>query len=181
MDISKESKQLLGQIIFRASSGLHFLEDELRHRSGSTDAAYSRSRYLLMSYNTDLLLNALLLLSYKSDREEAIFTKMFKVGSTHNFEKMFNHVTEEVVKFAVIKSIIRKVRKIGSNQFVEYEINTVAGERVVVQDFVEIRYDFKKKHGIGEGRPSNANEITEMKLEVKIIIKIIQKLETLLD
>jgi len=53
---------LAQRVITRASSGLYFIEDILRNRGDSTDGAYSRSWYVLLSFNFELILNALIAL-----------------------------------------------------------------------------------------------------------------------
>ncbi|MCC6323177.1 hypothetical protein IT400_00090 [Candidatus Nomurabacteria bacterium] len=43
--------ELTKRAIARASSGLHFLNDCLFNKKGGTDPAYSRSWYILLSFN----------------------------------------------------------------------------------------------------------------------------------
>ena len=58
MIYNNENKILAKGAIFRANSGFWFLEECLtRIHRGSTDAAFSRSLYILFSYNfNDLIL-----------------------------------------------------------------------------------------------------------------------------
>lgn len=122
----------------------------------------------------------MLVLSEQSETEEEIFKNLMKIGSKHNYEKMFFHINSEVREHCGLKSVARKVKSAGSNQFTEYTILNTEGELAVVQDFIEVRYDFKKVHGKNEGRPGNPNETTEMKKQIQTLQKLVRKLESLL-
>ncbi len=132
MRITKKKKLLLGQIVLRASSGLYFMKSHLSPLTGGTDAAYSRSRYILISYYVDLLLNALLLLSIDNESETELFVQMKKWGQKHDYEAMFNRVTTEIKNISGISSISKHNVKIGSNIFIEYHISTSEGGMVTV-------------------------------------------------
>ncbi len=45
---------------------------------------------------------------------------------------------------------------------------------------MDVRYDFRKKHGKGEGRLGNPNEIDEMKKEIETLLKVTSRLKSLL-
>ena len=61
----KSEKYILAErAVFRANSGLYFLEEclALIHKGG-TDPAFSRSLYILFSYNFELILKSRILLA----------------------------------------------------------------------------------------------------------------------
>jgi len=89
MNAPTAGKILAQRAIGRAGSGLFFIEEVLESRGDSTDIAYSRSWYILLSFNFELILNALIAFESTGTTNEEVIKDIMKVKPSHNFEKLF--------------------------------------------------------------------------------------------
>lgn len=173
ISIVKNDKQRLAErAITRAICGLCFLEDYLRNRRGGTDAAYSRSWYILLSFNFELILNALLILESKEQKGPNIIRDIMGVKPMHDFEKLSKRISTQMLSNTGIKSI----KKRQSGGFTEYVVKMTSRKNVIIQDLVDVRYDFKKDNL----RKSDPNEISKIKKEIETLHKVAKSIQKLI-
>lgn len=143
--------------IFRANSNLYFLEDclEYVHRGG-TDGAYSRSIYILLSYSVELILKAQLLVTYPDVPHKEL--------QTHDLEKLFGMLSVGARAQLLLQNVLSK----EDAGYKEYVFSFEDGAEMVIQDFVDVRYDFDKK----ALRPIDPNESARIKTEVERLLGI---------
>lgn len=159
----KTINQVLAErALARAKAGLYFLEDIMFNVNGGTDAAYSRSRYILLAYNFELILNTLFILASSKTAKEDIINELMLAAKKHDFVNLFNKIP---INFHFG---INKINKDESSGFIEYLIELSNGEKIVVQDLIDVRYDFKKD----ALRKTNFNEAEEIKKAIKSFIQI---------
>jgi len=170
MSLEKNENEILAErVVFRANSGLHFIDQCLSYiHRGGTDAAFSRSLYVLFSYNFELIIKACILLASSQTKREDLVKEI----KTHNLEKLLNSLSEKTLGDIGIKSI----RKTESSGFVEYIIEMTIGNNIVIQDFVDVRYDFGKDLL----RDTDPNEANRMKSEVEIMLGMTKKIMKML-
>lgn len=163
--IKNEQSVLVKRAINRAASGLYFLEKilDLVH-TGGTDAAFSRSVYILLSFNFELILKSRLILARTGGSPDALL----KGIKSHDLEMLSKELSESELRDIFISSI-RKRQNAG---FVEYEIETTEGRKIVVQDLVDVRYDFEKD----SLRDSDPNEAARIKEEIEVLLKMVRKI-----
>jgi hypothetical protein len=159
----KSEKQILAErALIRAQSGLYFLEDIMRHVNGGTDGAYSRSRYILLAYNFELILNSLFILaSQKSNRGDIIKDLIF-AAKKHDFASLFNQIPISS------RLGILKIEKDERSGFIEYHVELDNNKKIMIQDLIDVRYDFKKDNL----RKINFNEAAEIKEAIDSLIEI---------
>ena len=156
-------KRLVKRAIFRANSGLHFLDECLTEiHTGATDAAYSRSCYILLSYNFELVLKAWLIFNRNGSTKHDLLEGL----NSHDLEKLSKKVSEEVLLEIGIKKIQRK----EDGGFIEYEVEMAEGRKIIIQDFVDVRYDFEKEIL----RNSDLEEAKRMREEVAVLQVIVK-------
>lgn len=155
--------------IFRAKSSLHFLDRCLECiHLGGTDPIYSRSLYILLSHNVELILEArLLLASSQTEKKELI--KEIKVSPNHNLKEL----SDKLLKDGLLESInIKDVKQKKNNELTEYIIEMADGKNVIIQDLTDVRYDFK----FYQLRDSDLNEAKRMRNEVETLLSITKKI-----
>lgn len=161
----KQNKILAKGAIFRAKSGLLFLDECLIHiHKGSTDVVFSRSLYILFSYNFELILKACILLASKQTEREDLIKEI----KSHNLEELSKKLLQDTLNGLGI----RHVRQEKSLGFTKYVIKMIKGNDIVVQDLIDIRYDFEKDLL----RNIDPNESGRMKEEVEIMLGITRKI-----
>jgi len=158
-------KKLAQRAIERADSGLYFIEDILQFKDGSTDMAYSRSWYILMSLNFELILNALIALESKGNTNEEVIKDITSVRPSHDFEKLSESISPELLNEVGLVSIKKKMKGV----FIEYEVMMHDKSKVHVQDLVDVRYDFKKD----DLRKSDPQEVSRIKRELKSLRSVV--------
>lgn len=166
----KSEKELLAErAVFRANSGIHFLDECLTHiHKGGTDAAFSRSVYILFSYNFELILKSrILLASNMTDRKELV-----KVIKSHNLETLSKMLSPEELKSINISTVQRVV----NSGFVEYLVEILDGCRITFQDFIDVRYDFEKDYL----RNIDIAESARMRKEVEILLRMTKQIMNML-
>ena len=160
MDLDKNENEILAMgAIFRANSGLHFLNQCLTYiHRGGTDAAFSRSIYILFSYNFELILKACILLG----SQQTMKIDLIEEIKSHNLEKLSKKLSGNVLGELDIKSIQRE----ENSGFIEYVIEMISGDNIVIQDLIDVRYDFVKD----VLRNTDSNEASRMKGEVEVML-----------
>lgn len=164
-------KTLAQRAILRASSGLYFIEEIIRNRGDSTDGAYSRSWYILLSFNFELILNSLIALESKGVTNDEVIRDIMKVKPSHDFEKLSKSISPELLKKVGLVS----VHKQSKGGFIEYEVTMQDGGKVFVQDLIDVRYDFKKD----VLRKPDAQEIPRINGELKSLRSVIGVIKVL--
>lgn len=164
-------KILAQRAIGRAGSGLHFIEEVLQSRGDSTDRGYSRSWYVLLSYNFELIPNALIAFESKGTTNTEVIKDIMKVRPSHDFEKLSQSISLDLLKKVGLVS----VKKQSNGGFVEYEVAMHDGSKIYIQDLIDVRYDFK----IDTLRKTDPREIPKIKKELqslKTVVDIVVKL-----
>ncbi|MDP3764791.1 MAG: hypothetical protein Q8Q95_04205 [bacterium] len=171
MNPNKTEKEILAKrAIFRASSGLHFLDQCLIHiHRGATDPAFSRSCYILFSFNFELILKSYLLLTSKQTEK----SELIKEIKSHNLDKLSKKLSKDELGNIGIKNIRTK----KDSGFKEYLIAMTTGNNIVIQDLIDVRYDFEK----GNLRNIDKNESTRMNNEVDILLEMTKKVMKMLE
>lgn len=162
----KTEKEILAErAIFRANSGFHFIEACLDHfHKGGTDAAYSRSLYILFSYNFELMLKArVLLTSSLTTRKE-----LLQSVKSHDLVSLSEKLSQQELN----DLDIAKIEKIDNAGFEEHKIILVTGKTFTLQEFTDVRYDFGKD----TLRRIDYEESAQMKAVVEILIKMTKKI-----
>lgn len=164
-------KILAQRVIGRAGSGLSFIEEILPSNGNSTDLAYSRSWYILLSFNFELILNALIAFESEGTTNEEVIKDIMKVRPSHDFEKLSQSISSGLLRKVGLVS----VKKQNNGGFDEYEVTMHNDTKVYIQDLIDVRYDFKKD----ALRKTDALEIPRIKKELqslKSIVDIVTKL-----
>lgn len=168
------SKQWATRAIHRASGGFSFLLRCLEHihREG-TDPAYSRSAYILLSYHSELLLEAYLLLkdehSTKTVRE---LEELLKGRHNHDLKELSDKIGSDRLNSLGISSIKLETK----NDLKRYIITLTSKDEIVVEDSVTVRYDFKydRRHDI------DPEEAERIRREVSQLLEMTKKVMKML-
>jgi len=151
----------------RAECGLYFLKFVvLPHIRNGTDAVYSRSAYILISYNVELILSALFILGSKKISEAEIIKDLIVVSKLHNLQNIFNNIPQKF-RFG-INNVVRK----NVNGFVQYNIK-IGKSIIAIEDFTDVRYDFKKNFL----RLPNQKEGTELERAIMLLLELIKNIK----
>jgi mevalonate kinase len=156
----------------RANGGLYFIDEWLRlmeNRYKGTDIIYSRSLYILFSHSFELILNSLFILASSKQKGSEIIKDIISIKPPHDLEKL----SKKIPNNTLFKIGIRDIKKSQSKGFVEYIVNMIDKEKIVVQDLVDVRYDFKK----GNLRQLDLNEADRIKKEVEILHELVKKIQ----
>jgi hypothetical protein len=170
------AKQWGTKAIHRASGGFHFLLRCLEeiHR-GSTDPAYSRSAYILLSFNCELLFESYLLLLLKDEfsrKTEPELTDLLKGKNNHDLEELSEKIGDEDLK----KLGVDNVRLTTKNDLKRYLITLIGGDDIIVEDSIHVRYDFK----YDRKRDVDPDESERMKNEIGHLLKMTDKVMKLI-
>ncbi|MEK7463390.1 MAG: hypothetical protein AAB621_03455 [Patescibacteria group bacterium] len=171
MNQDKSEKEILAKrVIFRANSGLHFLDQCLTHiHRGGTDAAFSRSLYILLSFNFELILKSRLLLASNQIKREDLIKEI----KSHNLEELSKKLSENELNDINIKSI----KKREDSGFTEYLVEMDNGNNIILQDLIDIRYDFEKDNL----RKIDPNEADRMQNEIEILFEVAKKIMKIVE
>jgi len=160
-----DAKQILAErVLSRAQSGLYYLEDIMRNVQGGTDAAYSRSRYILLAYNFELILNALFILASKKTTQKDIIDELVSASKKHDFANLFSRIPIS------LRLGISKVKKEEISGFIEYRVELNDGYEIMVQDLIDVRYDFKKD----DLRKFNPDEAADIKKAITALLELLR-------
>ncbi len=114
------------------STGLTFIEDSLEMTMNeATDLSYLRSFYMLMSYNFELILKSRIVMLEDFVDKNAMIARLKELG--HNINEI-----AEALKVAGLEEL--GISKIEKNA--QYKITTTDSKKILVEDFIKIRYDF---------------------------------------
>jgi len=128
--------------IFRASGGLNFLNEclEYIHRGG-TDAAYSRSLYVLLSYNVELILEAYLLLANEQfKKDERQLRAALRCKHNHDLKQLSDKIGKDKLQNINIADVKSEIK----NDLKRYVITISNKDKIIVEDLECVRYDFEK-------------------------------------
>ena len=115
-----------------ASTGICFIEDSLaRIMNDSTDCAFLRSFYILLSYNFELILKSRIVMLSSVAGKEALNDELRKLG--HDLIKIKEALGSNLEELG-IKEVIENDGR--------YEITNTAEEKIYIENFTRIRYDF---------------------------------------
>lgn len=129
---SKEKHKYAYKLTSVASTGLFFIEDSLASiMPDTTDLAFLRSFYMLLSYNFELILKSRIVMLGNFSDKSAINDELKKLG--HDINKIGEKLGKSNLKDLGIKEIAE------NNQ---YKITTTENKKVYVENFTKIRYDF---------------------------------------
>jgi len=168
----KTKGQVLAQrAIGRAGSSLYFIEDILPHSGDSTDRAYSRFWYILLSFNFELILNALIAFESKGATNEEVIKDIMRVKPPHDFEKLFKNISPELLTKVGFVS----VKKQNNGGFIEYEVIVNGDKKIYAQDLIDVRYDFKKD----KTRKLDPQEIPRIKNELQLLKSVVDNITRL--
>ncbi|MBI2109287.1 MAG: hypothetical protein HYT93_03905 [Parcubacteria group bacterium] len=165
-DKTKDKKSILAErAVFRANSGFLFIDACLEHfHRGGTDAAYSRSLYVLFSYNFELMLKSRILLASSLNSREELLEDI----KSHDLKLLSKKLSSEALK----KIDIMSIEKIKESGFVKYVVNLIDGRQIILQDFTDVRYDFGKD----ALRNVDQEESKKMKNDIETLLKITKKI-----
>lgn len=167
--INKMKIELAKKALGRGSSGLYFIIDILRDKKGGTDLAFSRSWYILLSFNFELILKSILILESKLDSKEKILRSI----KSHNL----NELSEIISKEDLEKYGIRKITTNVINSFIQYEVEIVNDKgTILIEDLIDIRYDFERENL----RNVDSDEINRIKKEIKLLLSVVDKINKVL-
>ena len=100
-----KGKILAQRAILRASSGLYFVDEIIRFRGDSTDGVYSRSWYVLLSFNFELVLNAIIALESKAKTNKEVMADIMSVRPSHDYEKLFCKISPTLASEVGLSSV----------------------------------------------------------------------------
>lgn len=169
--MSTKGKILAQRAITRASSGLYFIDEIIRFRGNSTDGAYSRSWYILLSFNFELVLNALIALESKGKTNAEVMNDIMSVRPVHDYEKLFSKISSDLSNKVGLVSVTKQNVK----KFIQYEVIFQDKNKAYIQDLIDVRYDFKEN----KLRDSDPNEIPRIKSESKSLRSVINNIKKL--
>lgn len=117
-----------------ASTGLTFVEDSLVNTMNTTtDRAFLRSFYMLLSYNFELILKSRIVMSENFSDKNVMNDELRKLG--HDIKKIGNKLGDAGLNELGIKQI---------DENAQYKITTTDNKEVFIENFTKIRYDFLK-------------------------------------
>jgi len=165
-----EKEDYKSYLIGRIDSNLMFIEYSLSDVCPKlTGGLYNRSIEILFSYNFELILKLLIILSIgKEEYIKKLEAPRSKLKS-HKLNELLNLVSPKKIEEVNIKHI----EKIENN-FKYYKITTRDEKIFTIQDFEDIRYDFTINK-VRETKEEGAKELEETKKEFEIIKDIFSK------
>lgn len=133
-------EKIAENILARAKSTLYFLEHALTFGGmKANDIVWQRSILIMLSYAFELVLKAKIVLSSKSDNKDSINKELIGLG--HNIQKILCDLDKRDL---ISELDIKSYKVISNDKFKRYEIEFKDGIKIVVEDFVDIRYDYVK-------------------------------------
>jgi len=157
---NQEKYNIAYRMTSRASTGLSFIEDYLSEHP-STDPAYLRSIYILLSYNAELILKSRVVMKDNFLNKDKVDKKLKAL--LHNIEK----IGEDIGNIELLKLGINTITKNGNRY-----ILTITGDKeIYIEDFADIRYDFIE----GKIRTIDDQEHERIKGYVDQLLSILQK------
>jgi hypothetical protein len=135
-----DKKQIAKNILARADSVLYFLDHALNFANmKANDIAWQRSILIMISYAFELILKAELVFTSEKISADEIDNELRGFG--HNIQQIIDEIKKRsslslmgVSNYTVTKKDILK----------QYVITFKDNTEVIVEDFVDIRYDYTK-------------------------------------
>ena len=127
----KEKYKIAFRLSTGASCGLSFIDDYL-YNNQETDLAYIRSIYMLLSYNTELLLKSRVVMLKSFLNKDKLKNKLTSLS--HNLIK----IKKELGSDELLKIGIKEITKSDT----QYIIKTINDTEIKIEDFTDIRYDY---------------------------------------
>jgi len=135
-----KKNQISNNILARANSTLYFLEHAFKFANmKANDIAWQRSVLIMLSYAFELILKAKIVLT--SIKEDINDIDQELKGFGHNIQKILCELDSRGV-LPSMKITSYQVSNNGS--FRQYEIYFDDQKELIVEDFVDIRYDYIK-------------------------------------
>jgi hypothetical protein len=128
---NQERFKIAYRMTSRASTGLSFIEDYLTEHP-TTDPAYLRSIYILLSYNTELILKSIVVMKNNFLNKNDVNKKLKTL--LHDIEK----IGKNIGRIQLLKLDISTIIKNGD----QYILTTTDNQKICIEDFADIRYDF---------------------------------------
>ena len=167
----EEIYKFANNAISRAECGFYFLKQCLQKIHTGGTMAYSRSIYILFSYNFELVLKTLFILTKIGCGVSKEKLKQELQAISHNFEKCFKKIPSSILKDIGIKS----VKKTSNKNFVEYTVKVSDSDvkTIIFQEFSDVRYDFLDN----KFRSPNYAESERMKKETETLLEVVKKIK----
>ncbi len=167
--INNTKIELVKRAVGRGGSGLYFIEDILRDKTGGTDSAFSRSWHILISFNFELILKSILIL----ENEKNSKSEILKSIKNHDLDKLSKTIDTKSLEKYGITSITKKV----DNNFISYVVKMSEKRgNIIIEDLTDIRYDFQKN----ELRKIEPDEIRRLKKEINLLKSVVDKINNVI-
>ena len=135
-----DKKQIAKNILARADSVLYFLDHTLRFAGmKADDIAWQRSILIMISYAFELILKAELVFTSKKLTADDIDSELREFG--HNVPQIINELKS---RGSLDLMKISGYTITNENNLRQYIITFKDKTEVVVEDFIDIRYDYTK-------------------------------------
>ncbi|MDO8557148.1 MAG: hypothetical protein Q7R98_01655 [Candidatus Jorgensenbacteria bacterium] len=158
----KEKYDIAFRMATRASTGLSFIKNYLDSERCRLDgSAYLRSLYILLSYNTELILKSRIVMKDNFLNKNEVNKKLKAL--LHNIEKM----GKDIGNAELLKLGINTITKNGD----KYIFITTDKKEIYIEDFADIRYDFIE----GKTRTTDGQEYERINGYTEQLRSILQK------
>ncbi len=132
--------QISNNILARANSTLYFLEHAFKFAGmKANDVAWQRSVLIMLSYAFELILKAEIVTTSTNQDLNDINQELKAFG--HNIQKILCELDS---RGALPSMKITSYQVSNNGSFRQYEISFDDQKQLVVEDFVDIRYDYIK-------------------------------------
>lgn len=131
---NKYKSEIVNRMLGRSETNLYFVQDFLRDHSAS-DGAYLRSISILLSYSFELILKAKVVMS--NEYKDKIDLEKSLKNLNHDLIKISDKLGGDGLGSLGIKSI-----SMNKMNFIDYTAITDLGNKILVENFTDIRYDF---------------------------------------
>lgn len=130
--------QISNNILARANSTLYFLEHAFKFANmKANDVAWQRSVLIMLSYAFELILKAEIVITSTNEDSSGINQELKSFG--HNIQEILCELDN---RGALPPMKIASYQVSNNGSFRQYEINFDDQKQLVVEDFVDIRYDY---------------------------------------
>jgi hypothetical protein len=159
-----EKKQIGRRLTTRVSTGLSFIEFNYLDHHSTSDPAWIRNIYILLSFYTELLLKAIYIAKKQFKDVDDLDNRLRKIG--HDFVS----AAQEIGKSEMSEFGIKDIQYVNREYLIETE-----NEKIYFQDFNDIRYDFIDDRV----RTLNNDEHEKFRQQIKIMEEINSRLKPL--
>lgn len=160
---NKEKHRYAFRLTSVASTGLSFIENSLFEmmRNG-TDLAFLRPFYILLSYNFELILKSRVVMLSNFPDKNSLIGELIKLG--HDLVKIREALAANLQELG-----IKEITDNGT----QYEVVTTNNEKIYIENFTKIRYDFLD----GVMRNVDAQEHARIKKYAGVLVSILRKVK----